>query len=343
MAHRIRKGGRFTRRFDGNEHIATRASCGTGDLGPVCLQPGAPIAAGPYALQLCYATSVPGASGGVDDFPSNIDPQQLTCLTKTFSYPDQTTWEIAPPPPTPCGANQECPGEQLCQKGVCSATCLANDVPPLGNGWDVSISIIDDQGFFTQSGTGVIAVDGTGQVGQANYLGSDMRLTLTRAVGVGHASGQIEVALPKGVTPVAFLPGETVAVHILQAGASRKNSSAITIRDASGNLLLAADMGRGGPLLGGSDLAPFSVDGHGLAFACNQSDLCGRRVHKGILFNAGSASVEVQPGQGAPVTVGAQSFVATAIENYADRAGSSLNDCDPEGLLEFDVAAVRQF
>lgn len=343
MAHRIRKGEKFTRRFDGNEHVATRADCGAGDLGPVCLQAGAPIAAGSYALQLCYATSVPGASQGADDFPATFDPRQLTCVTKSFGYPEQTTWEIAPPPPAPCGPGAECPGEQLCQKGVCSATCLANDVPPLGNGWDVAISIIDDQAFFTQSGTSVVAFDGTGQVGQANDLGSDMRLTLTRAVGVGHASGQIEVALPKGVTPVPFLAGETVAVHIVQARAVRKNSAAVTIRDAAGNLLLAADMGRGGPLLTASDLAPFSVGGTGVAFACNQSDVCGRRVHRGILFNAGTAQVEVEPGKGAPVTVGSQSFVATAIENYADASGSSLNDCDPEGLLEFDVAAVRQF
>ncbi|MBS2031103.1 MAG: hypothetical protein JST54_24590 [Deltaproteobacteria bacterium] len=342
MAHRIRPGQSFTRTFDGNQHPASRASCGAGDLGPVCFLAGEPIETDNYDLQLCFATDVTGSSAGTDDFPATFDSGSLTCLTKTFAYPGQTTWTIAPTPPPPCGAGNACPSGQLCQHGVCSANCLANNVPSIGSSWDVTVNIVDDEGFFTrQAGTSPVRYTGTGQVGASSFSQGALFLPLARAEGAGEVVGSISVQLPSTITSVPFIASETVSLMVISQNNDPASPAGIVIRDASGNLILAAELDTGTRVLTDTDTAPVTVNGNGTAFACTQSDVCGRSLDTTVLFGGGNAQVEVEDGKSGPVTIGTTTYDATAVANFAGPASAPAEVCAPTTAFGYAILARR--
>src|SRR5262249_39600213 len=150
--------------------------------------------------------------------------------------------EIEPQKPAPCSASNSCPSGQLCQRGVCSATCLPSGVPAIGAAWNTSVVVVDDQAFFTQNQVGSLTTyTGTGQVGQALYNGTDLRLTLYQQMAHGRASGTVEVLLPPGSPVVPFALDETISISLQSIDSSSRSTAAVTVRDASGALLLAAD------------------------------------------------------------------------------------------------------
>lgn len=335
-ARRIRKGQSFSRTFDGQEHVATRADCGAGDFGPTCFQAGEPLQAGTYALQLCFASSVPGAAQDLDEFPATFDQSALTCVTKTFDYPGQTEWDISPEPPKPCGPDNVCPTGQLCQHGLCSSSCLGNTVPPVGSSWGVSARVVDDEGFFTQSGTPV-RYSGTGQVGSMTFSQGVLYLPLSRAVGVGRAVGSISVQVPPTVSVMPFLSGDTVQVMVIPVTSDPESPSAVVLRDANGALLLAAELDTGTPVLAASDVAPIGVSGSGTPFGCDQSDICGRQLFTTVVFS-GDARAEVEPGQTGQVASGGKVYDAIAVANSAYPSSAPQSACAP--LQRFGYALV---
>jgi hypothetical protein len=336
--HRIAAGQSFTRTFDGTEHAATRADCGVGDLGPVCFQSGQPLESGKYKLHLCYATNfTQGPQGDAgNDFNATLPTSSLSCVDQDFTYPDQTLVEVKPPKPPPCGAANACPSGQLCQRGICSATCLPSGVPAEGATWNTSAEIYDDEGFFTNTSGPIVRSTGQGQVGSAIYNGNDLRLALTRVVGVGHASGGINIVLPSTSPIVPFEPGETLNVLVIQADESRDNGQAAAITDANGNLLLAVDQGPGGPLLSATDVAPFTIDPNGDVFGCDQEPICGRRVYRSMNFAAGSAPVSIEPGSMASLAGPGGDFRAVVVANYKDDSGD-VQDCGLEPVNAYSL------
>lgn len=341
-AHRIKKGESFSRTFDGLEHTATRADCGAGDFGPVCFQDGEPIQSGTYALQLCFASSVPGAAQGLDEFPATFDSSSITCTTKQFNYPTDPEWVISPEPPKPCGPDNACPNGQLCQHGLCSSSCLGNDVPTVGSSWGVFARVVDDEAFFDQSGAPT-HYTGTGQVGSMSLSQGVLYLPLSRSVGVGRAVGSISVQLPPTVTTVPFLSGDTLAVDIVPVTSDPQSPSAVTLRDASGTLLLAAELDTGTPLLGSAEVAPFTVSGGGTPFGCNQSDVCGRQLFTTVVFSAGTVGAEVEPGKSAPVTVNGRIYDAIAVANSQYPSTAPESACSPPRRFGYAIVARPSF
>jgi hypothetical protein len=331
---RIRAGKSFSRDFLGNEHAATRADCGAGDLGPICYQTGVPIPAGGYRLHFCYAPDAPGASANQDEFESTLPEGSLTCVDKTFEYPTDTSVEIETVRPPPCGADRACPSGQICQRGVCSATCLASGVPPLGATWSTSVTLSDNEALFVGTGSDPLRQTATATVGAASYAGDDLTLALSQQLAHGRATGTVRISLAPGTPVVPMAPGETVTVLVVTSDS--RQSSAATVRDANGNLLLAADQGLGGPLLTSADLTPFSVSTEGQVFACDQSDACGKRFHRLMTFTAGTTSVDVEAGKTETLPGPSGTFAATSVANSKDERGTPEN-CGPEPVTAFDL------
>jgi len=337
MAHRIRAGQSFSRTFDGTEHAATRADCGAGDLGPVCFDSGQPAPAGTYALRFCFATNVPGASDGTDNFATTFDGSALTCITRNFQYPTDTEWDISPDPPTPCGPANACPAGQLCQQGVCSASCLANGVPPLGASWLVAVSVITDQAFFTTSGA---TLRGAGTVGTVSFSQGVLDLRLSRSEGMGAAVGELYAQLPRTLTALPLQLGQAVTVEVVPMDASDPHSaSGLVIRDAAGDLLLAAELDTGAPVLTADDLAPFAVSGQGTPMACDQVPICGRNLHSTVRFSAGAASVDAEPGATVSLAVGGRTWDATAVANSQLPSSAPSEVCGPAHEFGYVIVA----
>ena len=316
--HRIPAGQSFTRTFAGSEFQATRADCGTGDLGPACFAAGQPLESGNFLLQLCYAESVPDEQSGNDfngTFPTD---GSVICVTQPFTYPQDTSVVVSTVAPPPCSATSQCPTGQLCQQGVCSASCLSNTVPTYGAQWTDSVQVIQDQGFFTHTNGDPDRLTGTGTVGSVLYNGTDMQLTVVGSAAEGSLAAQVEVMVPAGTPTVPFFTGETLSVLVIEADSTRSDSTAIAIRDAQGNLALAVDEGYGGALLSAADLAPVTLDPGGSAFACTLTTLCGKQVYQSMTFSSGNAQAEVEPGQTGTLEVGSTSYAATAVADYTD-------------------------
>jgi len=337
-AHRIRPGASVRRTFAATEFPATRADCGAGDLGPVCFNEGEPLPAGTYALQLCYATNAPGADQGQDEFATTFGPGSLTCITEQFAYPDAAEWDIAPPEPTPCDAQNACPVGQLCQQGACSASCLSNAVPPLGSSWTVSATVALDAAFFSRSGN---RLTGSGTVGAVSFDQSVLDLPLRRDA--DHAQAEVFVALPPTVDALPLVPGEAVSVVVIAQTDDPESPSAIAIRDGAGTLLLAAELDPGTPVLTAADLAPLSVDPGGTPFACDTSNLCGRRLDSTMFFGLSSARTEVEPGKTVSLAAAGQSWSATALANSAlPDTAPDYQECAPRTAFGYVIAADRQ-
>jgi hypothetical protein len=344
-ARKLVAGGKFERTFSGTSRAVTRADCGVGDLGPLCYQTGENLPAGTYTLRLCYASNVSATDKSQPTFPATFPDGTLTCVTKDFTYPDQTLVEISPTPPTPCSLANPCPTGQLCQRGLCSATCLLSGVPALSSTWTTNVSLIDNEAFFTvNEGATETTYTGAGTVGQVVYNGLDLQLQVNRTVGVGRATARFEVLLPTGTTPATFNQGDAVSIVLKKATAARENTAAVVVRDGLGNILLAADEGVGGPLLTALDLAPVAVNGENPLFACDPTQVCGKRNHRTVVFSTGTgataAQVEVEPGKSGTLAVGAGALQAVVVANYKDDK-TDTDHCGVEPVTSYVLVKTR--
>jgi hypothetical protein len=163
-------------------------------------------------------------------------------------------------------------------------------------------------------------------------------------VGVGRATARFEVLLPTGTTPATFNQGDAVSIVLKKATAARENTAAVVVRDGLGNILLAADEGVGGPLLTALDLAPVAVNGENPLFACDPTQVCGKRNHRTVVFSTGTgataAQVEVEPGKSGTLAVGAGALQAVVVANYKDDK-TDTDHCGVEPVTSYVLVKTR--
>lgn len=333
---RIPVGGKVERLFKGRELQSTRADCGIGDLGPQCLLDESPLLSGSYQVEFCFAartSSAPPADGG-ERFDATLATDAVTCIRKTFNYPSETRVELSPERPAPCSAGS-CPKGQLCQRGVCSSSCLPHEVPSLGAGWSTSASRVSNQGLLAKAGTSPARFTGRGTVGAVTYDASGLRLSLFREEGVGRATAQIAATWPPGFAAPTLEVGQQLDVLLIETDAELESTSALVLRNAEGRIVLALDSGLGGLQLQDADLAPMVVRGGQGAFACDASDLCGRRTYQLISIGGGGADARLEPGKSQRLVVDGAPYAVVAVASHADERGKK-SDCDPApGVTSF--------
>jgi hypothetical protein len=318
IARRIGPGESLERTWSGEFREQDQTTCLGGKV--PCVGSRLPAQPGHYRVKVCYASSLSVAPTGKDRFPADFPSSALTCSHREFELPASGPVEVATIEPPGCRATSECEKGQLCQQGHCSSGCLPHAVPPLGGDWTVEVGGIDDRGFFevtadpkTQAKTYL----GTGKVSSVRFSSGTTNLTLIRydAIGIDYTA-TFYYTLP-GKRAVPFAVGDALEVVLVEFPAGdRKLARGLTLRQG-GALLLAADNGRGGPVLSAQQIAPFEVSVDGESFACMGGD-CGRRVHRKVTFRAGEKRETVEPGKTALFNVGAASFDAVAVGNYRD-------------------------
>lgn len=253
-------------------------------------------------LRLCFVnerpTGFPAAPDG-GSAPGRLPDVGQICVDKPFRIADGVV-EIGPVRGSTCTQDSECSGAgELCFDGSCTASCPANGFPELGASWSLRIPGIDDQGFFarTTAGEGDVYA-GTGTLTSVLYQGQTMKLELSRAGADGEPlRGTVFVSMPPGFA--APLPsGAQVAVRVIDRSRQTPDNRAITIRDATGALIFAADTAQPGPLLSGEGLSPFTVSREADVIGCRE-DACGKLLYSRTRFAVGTDGIALAPGASA--------------------------------------------
>lgn len=299
---RVLPGESYARTWSGVVQVEAVNSCGVLVGGAACQRAeNAPVDE-TFRLQLCYVWSVPGlpppGDGGTS--PGALPDTGQTCVGREFR-PSDLEAEVTPQRGAACTSAAECIGkDELCFSGACTAGCPANDVPPYSATWSVRVASVDDQGFFTSSVVNAQKIyTGTGTVGSALYNSNSLELRFTRPGTSGGALvAGVDLTLPQGYAP-PFTAGQAVVVKVIDASAvDNPENRAITIRDDRGVLLLAADVGQGGMLLGAADLAPFTAAFESTIVGCRVGD-CGKELFTPLRMTGPSGSISLQPGNSA--------------------------------------------
>jgi len=308
MMVRIDPGQTSQRTWDGVLQIAGTSSCAFGS-GQSCLnQQNAPLDE-TFNLKLCFVNQVPsfeeldGGSydgGGVlgrGDFPVN----EQTCVDKSFAVRDGVV-ETGPVKGADCTTTADCKGKgELCFAGSCTASCPANDYPRPSAAVPISVSL-DDMGFYSQMPVGTAQVfQGTGKVTSVNYNASTLVAYLLRIGPANeHYTGSITVSFPVGnAAPLAQDAGVTVKL-VDKSTSDSPAERAVVVRDSStGELLLAADVARGGAVLDPADLAPFALQIGEVPIGCNLGGTCGKQLYFTTTFSSGTDAVTLDPGTSA--------------------------------------------
>lgn len=284
---------------------------------------------GRYRVKLCWASSLPAASSDRDRFPADLSGE-LNCATHEFELPAEGPVIVETAPPPACRSTADCKIDQLCLQGRCSSSCLPHEVPALDDTWNVEVGAPDNDGLFeaSQLPSGAKVFRGTGKVSTVSYTAGTTKLTLVRTANGIEYLGSLYYRLP-GTRAVPLQVGDELDVVVVDASTdSRRLVRAIAIR-RGGVLLLAADTGRGGPVLPAAELSPFEVRFSEEPFACNPAD-CGRRFHRRIEFAAGEVTALLEPGKSSELKVGAETYDVVAVANYAEEVeGCGISPMTP--------------
>ena len=287
---------------------------------------------------LCYSPSAPGVAmvdAGVPTEGSFLPTNKL-CVDNTFRVEDGVV-EVGPVPGASCTVNSDCknPGE-LCFGGTCSAACPANQIPPLGGGWQVAVPDWDDQGLLSTAtnAAGQMVTTGTGVVGTVHYSSGTMTAVLKPADGGSTPVATIYLTLPP-MYALALPPGQGVALEIVDGStAMNVGNRAISLRDLSGNLLLAAEVAQEGPLFSATDTAPFAVTPTQNLVGCDQ-DGCGKLLHFTTVFDGGSVPAELAGGQTQRTIAANRAYLFVNVANnaYATTTTCAVQKMSPYAIL----------
>jgi hypothetical protein len=286
-------------------------SCGAVVGGQACLEQTNDFPTDTFTARICYALSVNGgqlADAGVP-FPGTLPSGDLVCATQNFQ-PQQGTVQLTPPAPSSCtgGDAGSCPVGELCFGGLCTAGCPENDFPAYGGGYYVNVGAPSGPFFLVNSSAASTVSTGTGTLTSFAYSGGTTFLALSNDAGF---SGNVNFSLPQldaGCCLEAFHPGETLTVSVTETPPSSGNR-AVVIRDGTGQLVQAADMAGGAPILGPQDTAPFTVSLSGNALGCSAVVAGCKAIDTGTVFATpdGTPALGV-PGQLLNITTSGANF-----------------------------------
>ncbi|MGC4115327.1 MAG: hypothetical protein QM765_12125 [Myxococcales bacterium] len=312
-----------------------KVNCYNGDV-KVCLGDRLAAQPGRYRLMLCYASSVPGAPATGDRFEGTMptDANQLDCGSAIyFEIPSSDPIVIQTDEPPGCRGPQDCPTDQMCLSGQCSATCLPNLVPKIGGDWTVEVGQPDNFGFFkvTDGANGAKIYKGTGTVDNARYTSGTTNLSLTRTENGIDLTASLYYTLPaKRALPL--LKGDEVEVTVVDyVSGTRKMSRGISIKRA-GKLALAADNGYDGPALDAAATLPFTVRAENDVFACEAAD-CGKRLHRYFQVGGGAQDLVLEAGNFGTVKSGSDTYEVVSVANYRDE----VDGCGPRPMTPYVI------
>jgi len=304
------------------------SGCGLLPESSSCMEEEVPPLDEPFRLQLCYAVAVPGLgpTNGSAPVPGVFPVESQICVQQEFLIADGQA-EIRPQPPAPCAQDSECTVPALCLEGVCTTTCPANTFPPVGGAWQVRVLDPEEQGvsgFFSRStgAGGRRILNGTGTLTSVRYSNGTMTLQLARpAAPSGEYKASLAISVPSE-TSVALNVGESLAVRVVDASTSSiPENRAITIRDATGALLLAADPAQLGALLTAEDTHPFTVVSLQGTVGCEDTS-CGKRAFQRTEFRAGTSAVALKPGESKEMVAASATWLVLNLSNSAYRSTS---------------------
>jgi hypothetical protein len=317
------------RTWSGFVHTSRSTSgCGLFPERSTCMEEQVPPLDEPFRLQLCYAVAVPGLgpTDGSAPVPGLFPVESQICVQQEFLIADGQA-EIRPQPPAPCTQDSECTVPALCLEGVCTTTCPANTFPPVGGAWQVRVLEPEEQGvsgFFSRStgAGGRRILTGTGTLTSVRYSNGTMTLQLARpAAPSGEYKASLAISVPSEAA-VALNVGEALAVRVVDASTSSlPENRAVTIRDATGALLLAADPAQLGALLTTEDTKPFSVVSLPGSVGCEDTS-CGKRAFQRTEFQAGTSAVALKPGESKEVVAASATWLVLNLSNSTYRSTS---------------------
>lgn len=301
-----------------------------------------------FQAHFCYGLAGsldPGGDAGVPS-PGAVAPGSVLCTDRSFQIQDGVV-ELSPSRGTTCNTHADCAdagtgtdgGSLLCFNNTCTPVCPANDFPQLGGSWQVSIDDPQnsDYGFWPAPvGSNPMIWSATGVVTSVTYNGGTMIASLATDTSENAPHGVLNVTLPPGY-PVALYTHEVISIRIVDnSPSSYIPLRAVVIRDSTGQLLLAADMAQGGPLLSAKDIAPFAVsDAHDIE-GCDTTP-CGRRVFDGTDFSfQGGLPYTLSPGESVTADTDAGTFVLLNVSN--SRFPTPSPACQPK-----DVRALMPY
>ncbi|HVE81951.1 MAG TPA: hypothetical protein VND93_03855, partial [Myxococcales bacterium] len=296
------------REWEGTVEEDGQVTCGSIFGGRACFQPRFPALDEGLRARLCYALGPPLGTPDPGDagipVPGAFDPASLQCVSAEFRPVDGVV-ELSPTAGAGCQTHGDCRQDagELCFGGACTTGCPATGFPEYGADWQVAVSVTD-QGFFTITSSPT-TYTGTGTLTDWQINNGTMKLSLSRpASGGGNLIGSVYLTVPAAYFP-AVVRGETVSVKVIDASTSKiQNNRAITVRDAAGKLLLAADPAIPAAILGAADTAPFTVAATGEIVGCDLQP-CGKRLHFRTAFGGAAtdsgAVLELDPGSSSVV------------------------------------------
>lgn len=326
---KVLPGATVERVWEGFVHTRRTASaCGLFEEASSCLEQEVPPLNEPFRVQLCYALAVPGLgpTDGSAPVPGVFPVESQICVPQEFLIADGQA-EVRPMPPAPCTQDSECITQALCLEGVCSTTCPAHTFPPVGGAWQVRVLDPEEQGvpgFFSRStGEGGRRIlTGSGRLTSVRYSNGTMTLQLSRPA---EPSGEYKAILSLSVPPeaaVALNVGEPLAVRVVDASTSSiPENRALTLRDGSGALLLAADPAQLGAVLATEDTSPFTVASLPGAVGCEDTP-CGKRAFQRTEFRAGTLAVALEPGASKEMVAASATWWVLNLSNSAYRSTS---------------------
>lgn len=344
QVQKIPAGGTLERQWTGFVQVEQTASCrdDSGEL-QSCLEPEAPPLDETFRLQFCYAATVPGVGaveGGVP-VPGTLPDESTVCVLQEFAVSDGVV-EVGPRPSPPCARDAECTLPAVCLQEVCTTTCPAHGFPAVGGAWQVRVLAPEEQGvpgfFATSTTTGNRRLStATGTLTSVRYSNGTMTLQLSRpATPTGEYKASLSVALPAEAA-VALRVGEQLALRLVDASSSSTpENRALTLRDAAGNLLLAADPGLQGALLSAEDTRPFTVASLPATVGCEDT-ACGKRSFLRTEFRAGTAVLALDPGESEQVVAASATWYVLNLSNSAYRSTS----CSLKSLMPYVLVNRR--
>lgn len=306
----------------------TASACGLfSDGDSTCVEQEVPPLDEPFRVELCYALEVPGLAptDGGAPVPGLFPMESQICVPQEFLIADGQV-EVRPRPPAPCVQDSECMAPALCLEGVCTTSCPAHRFPAVGGAWQVRVLEPEEQGvpgFFSRgTGTGGRRIlTGTGQLTSVRYAHGTMTLQLARPAASGEHKASLSLSLPPEAA-VALHVGEPLTVRVVDASTSSiPENRAVTIRDGSGVLLLAADPAQLGAVLASEDTRPFTVASLAGAVGCEDTP-CGKRAFHRTEFRAGTLTVALEPGSSKELVAASATWLVLNLSNSSYRAAS---------------------
>lgn len=341
---KVLPGATVERTWEGFVHASrTTSGCGLLPESTSCMDEDVPPLDEPLRLQLCYAVSVPGLGPTNGEAPvSGVFPTaSQICVQQEFLVADGQA-EIRPQPPASCTQDSECAVPALCLEGVCTTTCPAHTFPVVGGAWQVRVLEPEEQGvsgFFARStgAGGRRILSGSGTLTSVRYSNGTMTLQLSRpAAPAGEFKASLSISVPPEAA-VALNVGESLTVRVVDAStAALPENRAVTIRDASGALLVAADPAQLGALLAADDTNPFTVASLPGSVGCDDTT-CGKRGYQRTAFRAGTSEVALKPGENKEVVAASATWRVVNLSNSAYRSTS----CTLKSQLPYAIVNRR--